>query len=114
MKKLNKNIHKELDQIINHSRSNEEVKTSAFFTTRVMGKVEQLDDKKDILWGFNIILKPVFVLIIIVNIANFYFFNNSENKTTDSDSSEQVFQDYVAWNSDFILYEESESSLTQE
>ncbi len=48
MKKLNKNIELETNNILQSGYKSERVNTTAFFATRVIGKVEQLED--NVVW----------------------------------------------------------------
>ncbi len=100
------NINNEIISILENGVNKEKIKTSPFFTTRVMGKVEQLEDKK----SFSIssyFLKPAFVLLILVNVVNFYFFGDKTSvKNTESSDIESVAMDYAYASNDFIFNED--------
>lgn len=104
MKKLNKNIELETNNILQSGYKSERVNTTAFFATRVIGKVEQLED--NVVWfpRLSLVLRPVLVLVLIVNVFNFFIYNQPVGSDTATEASiELVVNDYGAWNNDFIL-----------
>lgn len=104
MKPYNNHIEHEIDGILQSASNKERVSTSPFFTTRVIGRVEQLED--NVVWfpKLQMVLRPVLALLFIVNIVNFYIYNNSSNSQVDNKVSiELAVNDYAAWNNDFIL-----------
>ncbi|GAF02308.1 hypothetical protein [Saccharicrinis fermentans] len=104
MKKLNENIENEIDLILQSGVKKDRVKTSPFFTTRVMGKVEQLETESVWLPRLSAILRPALVLLVIVNVINYYVYDASMAMDTSNESGvELAANDYAAWNSDFIL-----------
>jgi len=104
MKKQNKNIEKEIDLILLSGTKKDKVTTSPFFTTRVMGKVEQLEEDAVWLPRLSAILRPALILLVIVNLINYYVYNTSVSPDSSSESNiELAVNDYAAWNSDFIL-----------
>ncbi len=107
MKNFNKNIENEISQILMSGANKEQVKTSPFFTTQVLGKVEQLNDKPEWFTRLVLIAKPVMVALILVNIFNLYiYFQNLDSNTLTEDTIELATNDYEMWNSDFILSDE--------
>lgn len=114
MKDVEKNINKEIDQILLSGSGNKRVDTSPFFTTRVIGKVEQLEE--NIVWfpRLSMVLKPVLVVLVIFNLVNFLMYNQSSSSETEiNESFELAANDYKVWSNDFVLsedmYWESES-----
>ncbi|MGQ1787473.1 MULTISPECIES: hypothetical protein [unclassified Saccharicrinis] len=104
MKKLDKKIDHEIDRILQSGVKRENVNTSPFFTTNVIGKVEQLEDKQVWFSRLSLVLRPVLVLLVIVNMVNYYMYNRSSiAETSNNNNMELAVNDYVAWNSDFIL-----------
>ncbi len=104
MKPSNNHIEHEIDRILQSASNKERVSTSPFFTTRVMGKVEQLEDSPMWFPRLQMVLRPVLVLLVIINIVNFYLYNNTSSSQVESDDSiELVMSEYGAWNNDFIL-----------
>ncbi len=104
MKPSNNHIEHEIDRILQSASNKERVSTSPFFTTRVMGKVEQLED--NVVWfpKLQLVLRPVLALLFIVNIVNFYIYSSPSNSQVDNKVSiELAVNDYAAWNNDFIL-----------
>ncbi|MCW3788649.1 hypothetical protein [Plebeiibacterium sediminum] len=99
-------INNEINRILQSGAHTEKIEASPFFTTRVMGKIEQLEDKN--VFSFSAyILKPAFILLLLVNVVNFYFFGNRESQdTTESTDIELVATDYVYASNDFILNED--------
>ena len=80
----NNHIEHEIDRILHSASNKERVSTSPFFTTRVMGKVEQLED--NVVWfpRLQMVLRPVLALLVIVNIINFYIYSSSSNSQIES------------------------------
>lgn len=104
MKVSNNHIEHEIEQILHSASNMERVNTSPFFTTRVMGKVAQLEDEPIWFPSLQMILRPALVLLVIVNIVNFYVFNSTTNAQTESKVSiELAVSEYGAWSNDFIL-----------
>ncbi len=104
MKASNNHIEHEIDRILQSASNKERVSTSPFFTTRVIGRVEQLEDK--VVWfpKLQMVLRPVLVLLFIVNIVNFYTYSSSSQTKVESKVSiDMAVNDYAAWNNDFIL-----------
>lgn len=107
MKKPGKNIEQEIERILQSASSAQRVNTSPFFTTRVMGKVEQLEDIPAWLPQLQMLLRPVLVLLLIVNIVNFYIYSSAPDSIEDSyDPIELAVNDYAAWDNDFIFSED--------
>ncbi len=101
-----RDLNQEIDYIINSGVNTEKMYTSPFFTTRVMGQVEQIEVKP----RFSLttyILKPAFIIFLLVNIVNFYFFSGQQKSSTDRSSNiELVTTDYIYASNDFILNED--------
>ncbi len=99
-------LNKEINCIIQSGINNEKINSSPYFTTRIMGKVEQMEVKP----AFNFssyILKPAFVLLLLVNIANFYFFNGQQQDNSDNtNDTELATSDYIYASNDFIINED--------
>ncbi len=107
MKDVNKNIEREVNQILDSTSVKERVSTSPFFTTRIIGKVEQLEDSSVFFTRLSVALKPVLVLLVIFNVFNFYVYNSSnEVDAEQSDGSEIALNYYSAWDNEFILSDE--------
>ncbi len=98
-------IDNEIDKILESRINTERINTSPFFTTRVMGKVEQIEVRPKFSLS-TYILKPAFVLLLLVNVFNFYFFRNQQQENTDSDDIELLTTDYAYASDDFILNED--------
>jgi len=104
MKKVN--LNKEIDCIINSGVNTEKINTSPFFTTRVMGKIEQIEVKPR--FSFSVfVLRPAFVLLVLINIVNLYFFSGqNQNNIENSSNIELVTSDYIYASNDFIINED--------
>ena len=59
MKDLNKNIEREVEKILMSGSNRESVQTSPFFTTRIIGKVEQLEEEPVLFPRLAVMLRPV-------------------------------------------------------
>ena len=104
MKKLNKNIDQEIENIIQSGVSRERVQTSPFFSTRVMGRVEQLEGSNMLFNKFTFILKPALAIIILVNVFNFFVYNQSSVLTDNADSQyELVMAEYSSVTTEFMV-----------
>lgn len=104
MKINNNHIESEIDSILQSASNQAKVSLSPFFTTRVMGRVEQLEDNTSFFPRIQMILRPALVFLMIVNIVNFYVYTNtSDTKTDSADTIEVAMNDYAAWSNDFIL-----------
>ncbi len=99
-------INNEINRILQSGGNTEKIDVSPFFTTCVMGKIEQLEDRN--VFNFSTyILKPAFILLLLVNVVNFYFFGiRDSNESTESVDIELVATDYMYASNDFILNED--------
>ncbi len=99
-------LNNEINHILQSGGNTEKIDVSPFFTTRVMGKIEQIEDRN--VFSFSAyILKPAFILLLLVNVVNFYFFGNRESQdNAESNDIELVATDYVYASNDFILNED--------
>jgi hypothetical protein len=96
------NLNKEIENILQSSAKQQRVSASPFFTTRVLGRVEQLEQEKVSFPILSYILKPAFVIFILVNVANFYFFADNQESVNQEESIELVSADYNMFPNDFI------------
>lgn len=107
MKKINRHMEKEIEKIIHSGMNKPRVYTTPFFTTNVMGRVEQLERNSIFSPIFLFILKPAMVVIILVNVFNFFVYNQSsllnENK---GNQLETVMIEYATVQNDFIVSDE--------
>ncbi|TLX78320.1 hypothetical protein E9993_01180 [Labilibacter sediminis] len=106
MKKRNNNIDREVEQVIHSGLNNNRVQTSPFFTTRVMGRVEQLDSKSDFFNRLAFVVKPAFAVVILINVINFFLYRNTEiNVYADNTENqyELVMGEYSSVSADFIV-----------
>ncbi len=101
-------INNEIEQVLQSGSHKEEINTSPFFTTRVMGRIEQLDEVQIGRSRFSLLLKPALFLIMIINLANYYLFNSSgDNKVTKEDEIEYIVNNSYSYaTNDFIYSEE--------
>ncbi|MCW3806234.1 hypothetical protein [Plebeiibacterium marinum] len=103
----NERLDRELDQVFKvGNKKHGEIKASPFFTTRVMGKVEQLDDVRAGISILSYIIRPAFALFILINVANFYFFNNSDSDMSLDESIEDAGSEYIYASNDFMYSED--------
>ncbi len=101
-------INNEIEQVLQSGSHKEEINTSPFFTTRVMGRIEQLDEGQLERSRFLVLLKPALFLILIINLANYFLFNSSgDNRVTQEDEIEYiVYNSYSYAANDFIYSDE--------
>ncbi len=103
-------INREIEKILQSGRKMEDIKVSPFFTTRMMGKIENLDVNTSIFTSFqlNSIIKPALVILLIVNLMNLYLFRGSTNSTTAISDNQitQTEHEYLFTSNDFVYTED--------
>ncbi len=101
-------LNKEIENILQSGKKSEVIKTSPFFTTRVMGRIENQKASNNIFTAFqlNSIVKPALIVLLIVNVINLYFFRGNTSVSV-SDSQVTISEhEYLAATNDFVYTEE--------
>lgn len=107
MKYRDIDIDKELEHILESGTKRGIIRTSPFFTTRIMGKIEQVDSNRILFKKITYILKPVMIIIVFVNVFNFFSFQQSKDMTdSQNEYFDVVVDEYAYANSDFIISDE--------
>ncbi len=89
-------IDNEVQKILNSTSLGADVKPSPFFTTRVMGKIEQIEPIRNYIINWNIILKPAIAAIILINVFNFWLLISDSNTVaeTQANNVDELLDDY--------------------